>query len=389
MEHTTCDANPKPSTTASSADLSQLAAEIKQQALHLGFADVAIVRPEIDESDAQYQQWLEKGYHGEMHYLANNIDKRFNPAELVPGTSAIVMVRMNYVPPDVETIRVLNSPDKGYVARYTLGRDYHKLLRQRLKQLAQWIEQRSEREFQYRPFVDSAPVLERTLARNAGMGWIGKNTLLLNRSAGSLFLLGELFVNLPLPADEARDTGHCGQCTACIDTCPTQAFPEAGVLDARRCISYLTIEYRGSIPLELRPLMGNRIFGCDDCQLICPWNRFAQHSLEDDFQPRHKLNNSELLTLFNWSEAQFLRNTEGSAIRRTGYEGWLRNIAIALGNSGNPAAIPALEQKRDENISELVNEHIEWALEQLRGNPQTSPPPMMNHKGARRLREDI
>ncbi|KEA64845.1 Epoxyqueuosine (oQ) reductase QueG [Marinobacterium lacunae] len=378
--------NPNP---LSDARLRQLADALKQRARELGFQQCAVTLPDASMEAETLDRWLAQGYNGEMHYLEQHREKRLNPRLLVPGSERIVMVRMDYLPPETTTLRTLTNPDKAYIARYTLGRDYHKLIRKRLKQLGQWLQQEagSGADVQFRPFVDSAPVLERPLARNAGMGWIGKHTLLLNRSAGSLFFLGELFTNIPLPIDAPETESHCGRCTACLDVCPTQAFPEPGVLDARRCISYLTIEYSGSIPLELRPMMGNRIFGCDDCQLICPWNRFARRTPEDDFKPRHALDNADLLTLFNWDEETFLRKTEGSAIRRTGFEGWQRNLAVALGNSaGGDKVIAALKAKRD-HASPLVQEHIDWAVDNLGRAAQPQPLPILAHRGARRLND--
>ncbi len=370
----------------STEQLDTLAQALKQQAQELGFADCAITLPDASQEADRLQRWLDAGYQGSMDYLNQNVDKRLDPTLLVPGTRRIIMLRMDYLPAETPITGILRNPDKAYVARYTLGRDYHKLMRKRLKQLGQWLDSQVEgAEVRFRPFVDSAPVLERPLARNAGLGWIGKHTLLLNRQAGSWFLLGELFIDLPLPIDPPETESHCGRCSACIDICPTQAFPEPGVLDARRCISYLTIEYRGSIPLELRPLMGNRIFGCDDCQLICPWNRFAKRSDEPDFQPRHKLDQVELLELFEWDEATFLKRTEGSAIRRTGYEGWQRNLAVALGNGRGGEQVMAALRARRATSSELVQEHIDWALARLSDGLGPSPLPILSHPGARRL----
>ncbi len=372
----------------STEQLDTLAQALKQQAQELGFADCAITLPDASQEADRLQRWLDAGYQGSMDYLNQNVDKRLDPTLLVPGTRRIIMLRMDYLPAETPITGILRNPDKAYVARYTLGRDYHKLIRKRLKQLGQWLDsQVDDVEVRFRPFVDSAPVLERPLARNAGLGWIGKHTLLLNRQAGSWFLLGELFIDLPLPIDPPETESHCGRCSACIDICPTQAFPEPGVLDARRCISYLTIEYRGSIPLELRPLMGNRIFGCDDCQLICPWNRFAKRSDEPDFQPRHNLDQVELLELFEWDEATFLKRTEGSAIRRTGYEGWQRNLAVALGNGRGGEQVMAALRARRATSSELVQEHIDWALARLSDGQGPSPLPILSHPGARRLPE--
>lgn len=368
----------------SEQQLAQLADDIKQWARDLGFQQCGITGTDLSTEAPGLRAWLEAGYQGEMGYLENHFDKRIDPTRLVPGTCRIISVRMDYLPPDIQTLGVLKQPDKAYIARYTLGRDYHKTLRKRLTRLGRRIEGACTG-LGYRAFVDSAPVLERPLAREAGIGWQGKHTLILNREAGSWFLLGELFVDLPLPVDPPYDDEHCGRCTACMDVCPTGAFPAPHVLDARRCISYLTIELKGSIPTELRPLIGNRIFGCDDCQLICPWNRFAQHSAETDFQPRHGLNDVELIELFEWDEATFLRNTEGSAIRRTGFEGWQRNLAVALGNGcGGERVIAALETRR-QDASPLVCEHIDWALARLRRERDTQPLPILAHPRARKL----
>ena len=369
-----------------SAQLQQLADALRKQARTLGFQACAITLPDASAEAEPLQRWLDAGYQANMDYLNVNVEKRLDPTLLLPGTRRIIMVRMDYLPTDTSITRILRNPDKAYIARYTLGRDYHKLMRNRLKQLGQWLNAQIEGvEVQYRPFVDSAPVLERPLARSAGLGWIGKHTLLLNRSAGSWFLLGELFIDLPLPMDTPEMEQHCGRCRACLDVCPTNAFPEPHVLDARRCISYLTIEHKGSIPVELRALMGNRIFGCDDCQLICPWNRFARRSSEPDFQPRHGLDTASLLELFMWDEATFLKRTEGSAIRRTGYEGWQRNLAIALGNgNGGDPVIQALKARR-EGAAEMLGEHIDWALQQLAARSAPRPLPIIEHPGAGRL----
>ena len=386
MEQPAPNANPD---TPSATQLQQLTGRLKQRARELGFQQCAITLPDASMEADHLHSWLDKGYQGEMHYLEDHLEKRLDPRLLVPGTERIVMVRMDYLPPETSLLRTLSNPDKAYLSRYTLGRDYHKLIRKRLKQLGQWLaaEAGPGTQVQFRPFVDSAPVLERPLARNAGIGWIGKHSLLLNRQAGSLFFLGELFTNLPLPIDAPETQSHCGRCSACLDICPTQAFPQPGVLDARRCISYLTIEYSGSIPLELRPLIGNRIFGCDDCQLICPWNRFAKHSREGDFKPRHALDDIDLLTLFSWDEDTFLRRTEGSAIRRTGYQGWQRNLAVSLGNSRGGEKVEQALRERRKTASELVREHIDWALEQLARPHSPRPLPLLDHPGARRIPE--
>ncbi len=368
------------------ASLEQLRDELKAKSIEMGFAQCGITLPDMQMEKERLQQWLNEGYQGEMSYLENHFEKRLNPAELVPGTQRIICVRMDYLPPGTAPAETLADDGKAYLARYTLGRDYHKVMRKRLTQLGKWLEERIG-ELGYRAFVDSAPVMERPLAREAGLGWIGKHSLLLNRQAGSLFFLGELFVDLPLPIDPPYTEEHCGQCTACLDICPTRAFVGPYILDARRCISYLTIELNGSIPLELRPLMGNRIFGCDDCQLICPWNRFSTTTQEPDYQPRQKLDNSTLVSLFSWDEATFLSKTEGSAIRRTGHIGWLRNIAVALGNSRGGAEIDAALRTRLSHPSEIVQEHASWALEQLaqRNGEAAQPLPIMDPRQQKRI----
>lgn len=367
--------------------LSQLANDIKQWATELGFQDCGITLPDLQKEQAGLLNWLDQGYNGQMEYLANHIDKRLTPSLLHPGTQRIVSLRMDYLPKNTGIETSLSDPNQAYIARYTLGRDYHKLMRKRITQLGKKIEEKVE-ELGYRAFVDSAPVLERPLAREAGLGWIGKHSLLINRKAGSLFFLGELFIDIPLPVDTPYTEEHCGQCRACLDICPTNAFPEPYVLDGRRCISYLTIELKGSIPEELRPLIGNRIFGCDDCQLICPWNRFAQHSQEQDFSPRQRLHQIELIELFNWDEATFLKKTEGSAIRRTGYEGWLRNIAVALGNGPSSSHVKEalLKKLQNPDLSKIVQEHIHWALEQLSDEKQVKPLPIMESSHQKRLK---
>lgn len=344
--------------------LSELATDINVWALELGFAQASIIVPELSKEHHQMQQWLENNYHGQMAYLANNAQLRKNPLQIVPGSCRIISLRMDYNPPAKNAIEVLRDKDKAYIARYTLGRDYHKTVKKRLTQLARRIEKETL-QLGFRAFVDSAPIMERAIAEQAGLGWSGKHTLLINRKAGSYFFLAELFIDIPLPTNEKMVMNNCGRCTACLDICPTQAFVDANILDARRCISYLTIESKEAIPVELRSKIGNRIFGCDDCQLICPWNKFAKHSSEDDFKPRHQLDDISLLTLFNWDEASFLKNTEGSAIRRTGYTGWQRNLAVALGNSnGGVEIVRALELKKLTSNA-LVSEHIDWALTQL------------------------
>ncbi|MFY0677983.1 MAG: tRNA epoxyqueuosine(34) reductase QueG [Neptuniibacter sp.] len=358
--------------------LSQLANDIKNWAKELGFQQCGITDCDLSSEKEHYTSWLEQNFHGEMSYLENHLDKRFEADLLVPGSQRIICVRMDYLPPSTEALNNLSNDEQAYVSRYTLGRDYHKLIRKRLTELGKKIDKAVGGSV-FRAFVDSAPILERPLAEKAGIGWRGKHTLVLNRSAGSMFFLGELFIDLPLPIDPPETESHCGKCTACLDVCPTNAFPEPNVLDARRCISYLTIELKGSIPEELRPLMGNRIFGCDDCQLICPWNRFSNFTEEQDFHPRQKLDKSSLLELFEWTEEEFLKRTEGSAIRRTGYIGWLRNIAVALGNSSGGELIEkALEQKLG-HPSEIVREHTEWALAQLHKTEAPTEFPIEKH----------
>ncbi len=344
-------------------DLLALTASIREWAAQLGFQQVGITDIDLTEDALRLDAYLAAGYHGEMEYMASHGTMRSHPDELVPGTLRVISVRMDYLPEDTQMAQMLAQPEQAYVSRYALGRDYHKLIRKRLQQLAEKISQEIG-PFGHRAFVDSAPVLEKALARKAGLGWVGKNTLILNRKAGSWFFLGELLVDLPLPIDQPDDRDHCGKCTACLQVCPTQAFVGDRVLDARRCISYLTIELKGAIPEDLRPLIGNRVFGCDDCQLVCPWNRFAKPTQEDDFQPRHRLDNSSLVELFMWTEDEFLARTLGSPIRRTGYERWLRNLAVGLGNA--PSTIPVLEalKARLEHPSELVREHVRWALQQ-------------------------
>lgn len=344
-------------------DLAQLAQSIKIWGQELGFAHVGIAGVDLGEHEHHLQRWLDAGYQGEMEYLGAHGSKRSHPDQLIPGTVRVVSLRMDYLSGDTQMAQRLAQPEKAYISRYALGRDYHKLVRKRVQFLADRI-QEAIGPFGYRAFVDSAPVLEKALAEQAGLGWIGKNTLLLNRKAGSYFFLSELFVDLPLPVDEAQATEHCGRCSACLDICPTQAFVGPYVLDARRCISYLTIELKSAIPEELRPLIGNRVFGCDDCQIVCPWNRFARPTGEADFKPRHGLDNAGLAELFMWDEETFLASTEGSPLRRAGYERWLRNLAVGLGNA--PSTIPVLEalQARREYPSELVREHVEWALRQ-------------------------
>jgi epoxyqueuosine reductase len=345
------------------SELALLVAEIRKTATTLGFQQLGISRPDLERDEPYLQRWLSLKRHGEMAYMQKHGTKRSRPAELVPGTVRVITARMNYLgQTPAAASDSLARQDRAYIARYALGRDYHKVLRQRLKQLADSIRART-RSMAYRVFVDSAPVLEKALARNAGLGWIGKHTNLLSRDAGSWFLLGEIYTDLPLPAD-APIGDHCGTCVACIDVCPTAAIVAPYELDARRCISYLTIELKGSIPVEFRQAIGNRIFGCDDCQLICPWNKYARLTGVGDFSPRHGLDAARLTELFAWDEPTWTARTEGSALRRPGYLGWLRNLAIALGNAPTSADVLASLRARAEHPSALVREHVRWALMQ-------------------------
>ncbi|HEX7341820.1 MAG TPA: tRNA epoxyqueuosine(34) reductase QueG [Rhodanobacteraceae bacterium] len=349
--------------TASAIDYAALALDIKQWARALGFAETGISDTDLTADEAHLDAWLEAGMHGQMDYMAQHGHMRSRPTELHPGTLRVISVRMNYLAPDThEAWSVLEDDTRAYISRYALGRDYHKLIRKRLQKLASRIGERVGT-FGYRAFVDSAPVLEKALASKSGLGWVGKHTLLINREAGSYFFLGELYTDLPLPIDPPT-SAHCGSCRRCIDVCPTGAIVAPYTVDARRCISYLTIELKGSIPEDLRAPMGNRIFGCDDCQLICPWNKFARATEEPDFAPRHALDGAKLTELFAWDEATFLARTEGMAIRRTGYEGWLRNIAVALGNAVPSTEVIAALNARAEDPSAVVREHVAWALRQ-------------------------
>jgi epoxyqueuosine reductase len=329
----------------------------------LGFHDLRVTDTNLSAYTNAHRSAIEQGLHGDMLYLERNQELRYQPDKLLPGTTRIICVRMNYLPQETETVSRLQTPERAYIARYSLGRDYHKFMRRKLNLLAQKLSQHIG-PFGYRAFVDSAPVLERQLAEKSGLGWIGKNTLLLSKDAGSWFLLGEIYTDLLLPPDPPSANEHCGSCQKCLDICPTRAFVKPWLLDARRCISYLTIEYKGSIPLELRPLIGNRIFGCDDCQIFCPWTKFAETADESDFSPRYELDSALLLDLFLWDEQTFLEKTEGSAIRRSGYECWLRNVAVALGNAPYDAAIIGALRDRLQYPSDLVIEHCRWALDQ-------------------------
>ncbi len=348
-------------------NLKSLAERLKSWGIELGFQQIGIAS--IHKEDVTlaahqryFEKWLENNHHGEMQYMANHQAIRQDISGLLTNTLSVITARMDYLPENTNPIENLSQTDKAYIARYALGRDYHKVMRKKLKLLGEKLTAEIT-DTQYRVCVDSAPLLEKALAEKSGLGWIGKNSLVINQKAGSWFFLGEILTNLPLPAD-APASFHCGSCEACIKVCPTDAIIAPFQIDARKCIAYLTIEYKGSIPFELREKMGNRIFGCDDCQLFCPWNRFAKSTTEADYQPRHSLDNNELLTLFLWDEDTFLKKTEGSPIRRTGYTGWLRNIAVGLGNAPYDTRILNALITKKESTNILVQEHIDWAIQQ-------------------------
>jgi epoxyqueuosine reductase len=350
-----------------------LSASIKNWGLALGFNHVGITDTDLHEAEAAHEDWIKKGFHGEMDYMAKHGIKRTRPAELVPNTLRVISVRLDYLPPNAaDSESILQNSDQAFISRYALGRDYHKVLRNKLQKLCEKIQAElpnfSTDHFEYRAFTDSAPVLEVALAEKAGLGWRGKHTLLINKDRGSWFFLGEIYTNLPLEIDVPA-TNHCGTCSSCMEVCPTQAITAPYEVDARRCISYLTIELKGSIPLELRPLIGNRVYGCDDCQLFCPWNKFAEITKETDFAVRNGLDDISLIECFSWSEEEFKVNMAGSAIYRIGYEQWLRNIAIGLGNAkSSPEIITALQSRLD-GASEMLRDHIRWALSRhLAGN---------------------
>ncbi|MFK8031138.1 MAG: tRNA epoxyqueuosine(34) reductase QueG [Gammaproteobacteria bacterium] len=373
--------------------MTSLTQDIKRWGAELGFQDIGISGVRLDQDEEHLKTWLANNYHGSMAYMEAHGNKRSRPDELMPGTLRVISVRLDYTDTSaVNAKQRLDETHKAFVSRYALGRDYHKVLRGRLKKLAKKIEHASAKLMtsappptnttdassekntslvQQRVFVDSAPVLEKALARDAGLGWIGKHTNLINHQGGSWFFLGELFTNLPLYIDTPA-TNHCGTCTTCIEVCPTQAIVAPYKVDARRCISYLTIENKGEIPIEFRKNMGNRIYGCDDCQLFCPWNKFARSDIPDDFKPRHNLDSASLVELFQWTDEDFDLNTQGSAIRRTGYTGWLRNIAVALGNAPtSKEVIQALQARKDDN-NPIVREHVNWALEEHLGSGHNS-----------------
>ncbi|MCL1114373.1 tRNA epoxyqueuosine(34) reductase QueG [Shewanella basaltis] len=370
------------------AQLTELSKHIKSWGKALGFAHIGVADIDLSQHEAGLQHWLDNGYHGEMNYMASHGMMRARPNELHPGTLRVICARMDYLPPEAGFASNLTDPNLGYISRYAGGRDYHKMIRQRLKKLGDKITEHCNtlgvNNTDFRPFVDSAPILERPLADKAGLGWTGKHSLILHPDAGSWFFLGELLINLPLPVD-IPIKADCNTCVACIKSCPTNAIVEPYVVDARRCISYLTIELQGAIPVEFRPLIGNRIYGCDDCQLVCPVNSKAPLTAESDFHTRQALVQPELITLFNWSEAVFLRQTEGSAIRRIGHKRWLRNIAIALGNApANPEIIAALNQRKlSDEVDDMVIEHIDWAITQQQ---QKAPQDAISRKTQRVIR---
>jgi epoxyqueuosine reductase len=337
---------------------------IKLSAKQLGLSDCAITDTNLEKHEAHLLDWLDDGFHGEMDYMERHGTRRSRPADLVEGTVRIICVRLDYFPPNAEDAStILANPARAYVSRYALGRDYHKVLRNRIQKLAKTIEEKYG-SFGYRAFVDSAPVMEKALAEKAGLGWIGKHSNLLSNEAGSWFFLGELYTNLPLPVDPPMPKSHCGSCTACINACPTDAIVAPYRVDARRCISYHTIELKGSIPVEFRKAMGNRIYGCDDCQLVCPFNKFSHDTKEPDFAVRHNLDKEALINLFSWTESEFKVRMAGSPIYRIGYERWLRNIAVALGNAPTTAEVLTSLKQRVSDPSELIREHVSWALKQ-------------------------
>lgn len=346
----------------------RLAHNIEEWGKELGFDQIAITDIDPGIHSEYLQQWLNNDYQGDMEWMRTHQPQRNDPSLLVPGALRIISARMNYLPENTEQVKTLKNADKAYISRYALGRDYHKLIRKRLATLGKKIKAFCEdtpelkQDLNQRPFVDSAPVLEKAFAEKAGLGWIGKNTLVIHQEAGSWFFLGELVTNIPLPTNKIIAENKCGNCNACLKICPTDAFVEPYKLDAKRCISYLTIELKNAIPEEFREPIGNRVFGCDDCQLICPWNKFAKTTKEKDFSPRHTLDDSQLIDLFLWTEEEFLKNTEGSPIRRIGYERWLRNLAVGLGNANKSHAVIEALEKQKAFPSAMVQEHIDWAI---------------------------
>ncbi len=355
-------------------DYADLAAQIKRYAATLGFQKTGITDTQLEDHELHLLNWLRLGRHGTMQYMARHGTMRSRPADLLPGTLRVISLRMNYYPQAADAWSVLADADRAYVSRYALGRDYHKLIRQRLKRLVRFIEQSvDQQDPAFRVLVDSAPVLEKALAQKAALGWIGKHSNLLSTDAGSWFFLAEIYTNLPLPVDAPVQKNHCGSCQDCITACPTGAIVAPYQVDARRCISYLTIELREAIPVAYRKAMGNRIYGCDDCQLVCPWNRFGAMTDEADFAVRHQLDTLSLVELFAWSEQDFLQRFEGSPIRRIGHLCWLRNIAVALGNANNSTSAIAALRSRCDTDSDLLREHINWALEQHGADTCSAP----------------
>jgi len=349
------------SPTQKSNALSALADDIKRWGVELGFAQIGITDTDLYEAEPAHQEWVKKGFHGEMDYMAKHGTKRTRPAELIPNTIRVISARLDYLPPKTKNSwQVINNGEQAFISRYALGRDYHKVMRQKLQKLCDKI-QATSKKIEYRAFTDSAPVLEVALAQKAGLGWRGKHTLLINKDHGSWFFLGEIYTNLPLPIDKAT-SNHCGTCTACIDICPTKAITAPYEVDARRCISYLTIELKNSIPEDLRPLIGNRVYGCDDCQLTCPWNKFAETTQEEDFNVRNGLDDISLIECFSWTEKTFKEKMAGSAIYRIGYTQWLRNIAVGLGNAPKSLEIIAALKSKEHDSNLLVKEHVAWAL---------------------------
>jgi epoxyqueuosine reductase len=345
----------------------QLALQIKDWGREFGFDQIGIADIDLNHTKDHYLEWIKQGFHGEMHYMVKHGSRRYKPDELVPHTIRVITARLNYFPHSQNSEAILQNDKKAFISRYALGRDYHKVVRSKLKKLSEKIQKEVrislDESFEFRLFTDSAPVMEVELAEKSGLGWRGKHTLLLNKEHGSWFFLGEIYINLPLPVDKKVEN-HCGTCNSCIDKCPTKAIIGPYKLDARKCISYLTIEHKSSIPLEYRKQIGNRVYGCDDCQLYCPWNKFGQISKEDDFKVRHGLDDIELVECFLWTEAEFLKRMEGSAILRIGYDQWLRNIAIGLGNAKTSEIIVNALKNRYHDASALVKEHISWALAQ-------------------------
>lgn len=349
-------------------DYTSLTADIKRWGRELGFAEIGITDIDLSNAEAEHQAWINKGFHGDMDYMAKHGTKRTRPADLVPNTVRVITARLDYLPPAAkESWGVIEAGEQAFISRYALGRDYHKVMRQKLQKLcdkiASNLEEFGDYKFESRVFTDSAPVLEVALAEKSGLGWRGKHTLLLNKDHGSWFFLGEIYTNLPLSVDQ-KATNHCGSCSACIDICPTKAITKPYEVDARRCISYLTIELKGAIPLEFRPLIGNRVYGCDDCQLVCPWNKFAEITQEPDFNVRNGLDDISLVKCFGWTEAEFNQKMAGSAIYRIGFIQWLRNIAVGLGNApSTPEVINALNTRKNDS-NEILREHVAWALQQ-------------------------